>query len=588
MNIEKTISVLSNRGGIIMKIRRKVLWCLLIVLAAIVTQSIVFAATPEILSTASDGTVAEELSIVSDGKASYTLIIQTNAPTKVNSAAHKVRNAIKSATGVDISMQNDGRSAVAAEILVGETNREESKALMQATPYGEYAIRVINGKIVIAAWDDTAITKACETFAAYVKEQGKKGELTVSADYSDEGVVTKGFGAIPHYGNTKTKVQFIDLADNSYMLYVPSASEKAFSDYLESLTEQGFTEFSRRKAGNRMTYATYTSEETILHISFNSTTREVRIAADEAYDMSIFTGSEYEKVCEPAVALVGQEVEVSSGWIYNALCMVFRLEDGRFIVVDSGYSTFSVNKLYKTLRSLHVNEGKITIAAWIFTHPHSDHTGGFTTLSSTSIKRRIVVENFIHHFASNAQHDYFGSYGTAKNVRTVMNGYRKANIIKAHSGQVFKLGGLEIEMLYTYADLEPEMLDEMNTTSLVFRVTAQDNTIMVLGDASNRSINYLIDTYGYYLDSDMVQIAHHGYNGVADLYTLIDADVVLFPGGVNQFYGRRNLYRLMDWEFNKRALDLAEECYVAGDSIHVLILPYTPKDNRSVRIYDGE
>ena len=571
-----------------MKNTRRVLFCLLIVLAAIITQSIVFAATPEVMSTASETATAEDLAVVSEGQSSYVFITPKNAPGKVNSAAQKVRTAIKSATGVGITVQNDGKSISATEILVGETNREESKALMKATPYGEYAIRAVNGKIVIAAWDDESITKACETFAAFVKEQGKKGTLTVPADYSAEGVVAKGFGAIPHYGNTKTKVKFIDLADKSYMLYVQATTKKAFVEYLDGLVEQGFTEISRREAGDTMIYASYPNEETILHISYNSSTREVRIAADEAYDTAIFTGTEYEKVCEPAVALVGQEVEVSTGWIYNALCIVVRLEDGRFIIVDSGYSTFSVNKLYKTLRSLHVNEGKITVAAWIFTHPHSDHTGGFTTLSSTSIKRRIVVENFIHHFASNAQHDYFGSYGTAKTTRTAMRGYRGANIIKAHSGQVFRIGGMKIEMLFTYADMEPEWLDEMNTTSLVFRVTAQDNSVMVLGDASNRTFDYLIDTYGDYMESDMVQIAHHGYNGVADLYSLIDADVVLFPGGVNQFYGRRNLYRVKDWDFNKRALDLAEECYVAGDSIHVLILPHTPKDNRSVKIYDGE
>ncbi|MBQ1976683.1 MAG: MBL fold metallo-hydrolase, partial [Clostridia bacterium] len=441
---------------------------------------------------------------------------------------------------------------------------------------------------VIAAWDDESITKACEKFAAFVKKQGKKNTLTIAADYSVDGVVAKGFGAIPHYGSTKNKVQFIDLADKSYMLYVPSTTKKAFSEYLNSLTQQGFTEFSYRTAGKYMTYATYCNEETILHISFNSSTDEARIAADKAYDMTVFTDQEYEKVCEPTVSLVGQEVEVSTGWIYNALCLVFRLEDGRFVIVDGGYSQFSVNKLYKTLRSLHVNEGKITIAAWIFTHPHSDHSGAFEELTNTSIKRRIVVENFIHHFASDAQHNTIGSFGTAKTTRSAMRNYRNANIIKAHSGQVFKFAGMEFEMLFTYADMEPEKLDTMNTSSLVFRVTARDNSVMVLGDASNRSLNYLIDTYGDYLESDMVQIAHHGYNGVADAYSYIGADVVLFPGGVNQFYGRRNLYRIKDWEFNKRALDLAEECYVAGDSVFTLILPYTPANNRSVKIYDGE
>ena len=169
-----------------------------------------------------------------------------------------------------------------------------------------------------------------------------------------------------------------------------------------------------------------------------------------------------------------------------------------------------------------------------------------------------------------------------------MKTYKDANIIKAHTGQVMKIAGAEIEMLFTSADLEPYTLEYHNTSSLVFRVTAEGNSVMVLGDASQVTNNHLVKVYKQYLKSDMVQIAHHGYNGVADLYSLIDADVVLFPGGVNQFYGRRNLYRVKDWDFNKRALDLAEECYVAGDSIHVLILPHTPKDNRSVKIYDGE
>ena len=75
---------------------------------------------------------------------------------------------------------------------------------------------------------------------------------------------------------------------------------------------------------------------------------------------------------------------------------------------------------------------------------------------------------------------------------------------------------------------------------------------------------------------------------MAEVYSLIDADVVLWPGGVNQFYGRRNLYRIKDWEFNKRALDLADECYVAGDSVFTLTMPYKPENNSPVKIYDGE
>ena len=195
-----------------MKNKRRVLWCLVIVISAIITQSIVFAATPEVVSTTP---VGEDVSVVDGGKSSFVFVTPKNGPAKVSSGAKTARNAIKSATGVTLEIQNDGKSAIATEILVGETNREESKALMKITPYGEYAIRVINGKIVIAAWDDESITKACEKFAALVKKQGKKGTLTVAADYADDGVVTREVGAIPHYGTTKTKMLRLNLQQSS-------------------------------------------------------------------------------------------------------------------------------------------------------------------------------------------------------------------------------------------------------------------------------------------------------------------------------------------------------------------------------------
>ena len=42
----------------------------------------------------------------------------------------------------------------------------------------------------------------------------------------------------------------------------------------------------------------------------------------------------------------------------------------------------------------------------------------------------------------------------------------------------------------------------------------------------------------------------------------------------------------MDWEFNKRALELAKEVYIAGDKGYTLILPHTPENTDTVKIYD--
>ena len=536
----------------------------------------------------------QEIVIVGNGISEYNIVVPEAATSPIQGAAITVCDAIAESTGIKPEWMDSylgkNETAPAKEILIGMTNRPETASVMENLPYGEYAIRVINGKIVIAAWDEKSITKACEKFAAFVKNQGEKGTLTVPADYSASAVVTKGFGVIPHYGTIKAKVQLIDLADNNYMVYVKSTTKSAFNKYLKSLKAQGFEEFSSRTAGSMMTFAVYKNEDTILHISFNALTAEARIAAEKAYDMTIFTETEYKKVCEPSVSMIGQEFtdsnDPAAAPVSNGLCLVFRLEDGRFIIVDSGATVKSVNLLYETLQELHVNEGKITVAAWILTHPHGDHTGGFQYLSTTDLKNQIVVENIIHHFASDAQHEAIKTAGTSANTRLAMKRFSGANIIKAHSGQVIKAGGAEVEILFTYADMEPMVLDQMNTTSLVFRVTVQGNSVMVLADAVSRSINHIYKVYGNYLKSDMVQLAHHGVHGGVLLYQTIDADVILWPIAVDASYNQ-GVELIRDVAYNKVATDLAEEVYVAGNAVFTLPLPYTPPDNKSAEFYMG-
>ena len=461
---------------------------------------------------------------------------------------------------------------------------------MKDVPYGEYAIRVVNKKVVIAAWDDASLEKGCDAFADYVSNRGRYGKFTLRSTYSDKGCTFRGVADIPHYEGRGVTAQYVDLADENYMVYVPNTTRGAFLKYVDSLSDAGFEEFSFREAGKAL-YAIYRNEDTILHASFNGSTREARITAEAAYDMTIFTESEYEKVCEPSVSMIGQEFSDSTDPaavpVSNGLCLVFRLEDGRFIIVDSGATVKSLNLLYRTLQELHVNEGEITVAAWILTHPHGDHTGGIIALSKSTMKDRIVVENFIHHISTDAQHTAINTSGVSAQTREAMKKFDGANIIKAHTGQVIKAGGAEVEMLFTYADMEPLVLDQMNTTSLVFRVTMQGNSVMVLADTTSRAINHIYKAYGDYLRSDMVQLAHHGVNGGELLYQTIDADVILWPIAVDASYNQ-GVKLIRDVKFNKVATDLAEEVYVAGNAVFTLPLPYTPKDNESAVFYLGK
>ena len=536
--------------------------------------------------------VVQDLSVVADGASSYSVIVRESASDAVEEAARNVLNTIQSATGAKLTFCDDyvmnGDPIPEKEILVGVTNREESLSLLKDVPYGAYAIRVVDEKIVIVAWDEDSLNKACAVFSAMVRKTGTEGSLLIPADYTEDGVGCEALQQLPHYGAADEAIQTVDLGDACYMVYAKDTDAEEFRAYQTVLENAGYTQFASRQYGNNL-HMIYTSEDKIIHASFMAKDKDARISIEDAYDMTLFTEQEYEKICEPSVTLVGQEGYMNdSEGVPNqiGLCLIFRLEDGRFIVVDGGdYVPAAGPLLMRTLRSLAVDQSNITIAAWIVTHAHSDHTGGFVHFTEDlKYHRQVKVENIIHHLVRTEQYDTLGDPGQSQRVRNMLpREYPKATVIKAHTGQLFKIAGMEIEMLFTYEDLEPSPLEYHNTSSLVFRVTAQDNTVLVLGDASNRSCGYMVHSYGDFLKSDIVQVAHHGYTGgTIPLYEAIDADVLLWPCGVASIDG--SYERLMERDYNAKAVELAEEVYIAGKFIHTLPLPYTPEDVETPRI----
>lgn len=531
--------------------------------------------------------VVQDIVIVGDGVSAYNIVVPEAAKSPIQVAALTVRDAIAEATGIKPEWMDDylgkNETAPAKEILIGMTSRPETAAVMENLPYGEYAIRIVSDKIVIAAWDDATLQEACEGFAAMVQDSAKEGSFTLAPDYTAHGIGYELLRTLPRYGTGLREVQFVDLEDDCYMLYAARSSVEEFEAYAAAMEDAGYTQFSNRQMGDNLS-AIYTSEDKIIHAFYTAATREARVAIEDAYDMTIFTEQPYEKICEPAVSLIGLEnygKDAETG-VYNqiGLSMVFRLEDGRFIVVDGGgYSTKTPSLLTAALNQLAVDKKKITVAAWILTHAHGDHTGAFVKGTEAGAYKKIKVQNIIHHFSTLEQYqgiDEGPDEGRATQCRnTFQKEYKDANVIKAHAGQVIRAGGMEVEMLYTYANLEPSRLEYHNTTSLVFRVTAQDNTVMVLGDASNRASKHLTQIYGDYLKSDIVQLSHHGYTGgTVALYEDIDAEVVLWPTGVASIDGRADTRQ--NREYNAKAVSLAKEVYIAGDTMYTLILPYTP------------
>jgi beta-lactamase superfamily II metal-dependent hydrolase len=147
--------------------------------------------------------------------------------------------------------------------------------------------------------------------------------------------------------------------------------------------------------------------------------------------------------------------------------------------------------------------------------------------------------------------------------------HKELTIMRLHTGQHFYVRNLEFEVLATHEDIYPQGLAYFNDSSTVLMMTVDSCKILFLGDASIIESELLCNRYGDYLKADIVQVAHHGFNGATvSVYEHAAGRVALFPTSQEKY--EENQGR----EPNKKAVELSKEIYVAGNGTAAFRLPY--------------
>ena len=115
-----------------------------------------------------------------------------------------------------------------------------------------------------------------------------------------------------------------------------------------------------------------------------------------------------------------------------------------------------------------------------------------------------------------------------------------------HTGQVFWVRNVKVEVLNTPEDIFPEHADryyDFNDTTAVTRLTVNGKTFLNLGDAYHVSSRVMVELWGNELKSDYCTLAHHGWGGCTrSLYDHVCPTLVLVP------FSRRWLTRMFTEE----------------------------------------
>ena len=309
------------------------------------------------------------------------------------------------------------------------------------------------------------------------------------------------------------------------ILCINNTSAEEYKEYCKKLSQEEFTLYSHNITDGYDCSA-FIKNKDMAYVYFCPKKKIMRIVTEPDVNLieeqALLNGT-----CEIHQLSLDQS-EIDCGMSY-----VIKLCDGSFFIIDGGYLTKGeCERLYEYIEKL--SNEKIVISGWFFSHAHDDHIGCFTDFVK-KYNEKVKIEKLYYNFqCMEGQHT---NHWSEEDIREAEKFYITVNTylgdipqIKLHTGQRFTVKNLEFETLYTHEDLYPENIRSFNDCSTVLMMRANGKRVLWLGDIGDEASDILLDVYGEHLKCDVVQVAHHGFNGAKRfVYEFANPEVAFWP-----------------------------------------------------------
>lgn len=211
--------------------------------------------------------------------------------------------------------------------------------------------------------------------------------------------------------------------------------------------------------------------------------------------------------------------------VTNSNSLIYTITDweGHLIIVDGGWEQ-DADQMLKIIKD---NGGKVD--AWIITHPHPDHVGCFNVIYESGLVPIDTIYTIPMNYAmykNRAQYwDGFEFYEKFRDLTTGAD-----NIVYLREGDTFEVMGLDFEVLHSFDREQMKTVgDVCNDGSLIFRVDAENTSMLFLGDVGVWQSPDVLSSHKDRLKVDYVQMGHHGNGGMSEeVYQVISPEVAFF------------------------------------------------------------
>ncbi len=248
-------------------------------------------------------------------------------------------------------------------------------------------------------------------------------------------------------------------------------------------------------------------------------------------------------------------------------CAILRLADGTFLIFDSS-DRGSQKEIYDMLCALNGGSANIHIRAWLLSHTHRDHYGGFVDFAAT-YANNVRLDTVLYAPVNRSVIDTVASYGTSWDSISyyfndslpglVKQRFPNTELCAVHAGQKFTFPGVELQILYTPEHLYIDGIPvNMNLGSIVCMISGEEGKALLTADSEQGATIWVTNTYKEALACDIFQYPHHGMGADYDIpfANYAKASVILIPASVAHFEGLADgrvkyTYQVMNMETTK-------------------------------------
>lgn len=226
------------------------------------------------------------------------------------------------------------------------------------------------------------------------------------------------------------------------------------------------------------------------------------------------------------------------------LSAIIQTSQGNLIVVDGGLGADG-----DYLKSQILARGG-HVSAWLITHPHGDHVGALYKIlqdEAAGNASGITIDGIYYSFA---ERDWYSVHDKeevtmAHSIIGTFEGLPQSMLHTVSKGQTIPVDDVTILVMNDRYELAS---DKGNNAGIVYKVYVNGKSILFLGDMAEEGGNRLLaDVGAEFLKSDIVQMAHHGQNGVGEaVYQAIDPTVCLWPTPKWLWENSGNRYRIAE------------------------------------------